>query len=883
MVRLSSLLITLAWWGYRRSRLSLLVTALILGAILALLPTHRWGAPLSDLLPASDPDRIRLEELARQVGPAQDLVVLVRGLEAAQRKAYIDRLARQLRHDPDRYDLVLARLDLAFLRPTLLYHLGLNELTALEQATRNLRPLVTHPEEALSSEAPPNPNLLKLAGHYLGQLETSLKTRGRFQFQSPMWSFADPARLDPRAMRLFQGQPVLHYNTLEKGEVHVLLVRPGRLGQDTALLGLRYEASRIARQIPGIRADVTGVAALLREQSRGMLSDLSRAGMLALGALLVLFGLVYRDLYRPLVGGLASLLGAVLLFMLLAPNAMPAALGCLVGWLVGLCFALRLACSYSEQRRKGSFPLNAWRTAMLGPGKGYVGAVLTLGTAFLALFLTGFPAAMEIGLGGAIALLGSLLGTLVLLPGFLGLYDPNPTNLPALTDERLRRVEHRVRRQRPGVTLAAGLLLSLGALTALTQGSSYLNDDPVLVIDSSLPAAASVLQLERNGHSCLHATVLARDAEHAREIAQMFKAQPLVGRVDSLASLLPPEAEARAPLVGAIRQNVAGLKLPAPRSEWPAEQMLDLAALAARFEARVAALAAQNPELAADILARMAALKTTIPRLGPGPLEDGLLAFEQACRADLSNLLTLLSRQTPVAPTARSLPRELQVRGLSQTGQMVVRIYPKQTGYEPEDASAFVASLKAVDPQVTGPAVLLARLGEYARRVSSAAAGFVWLTLLMVLILRLGSFWNALLAMLPPTLAWFWTAGFLAVCQVPLNLLTFLLPPVLLGLGATLAVESQRRRTARGGRPLLMSVLAVALVAGSLGVSANPALANLGLVLSVSLLANWLAAASVPPLRARARARVKLVHRVRPPRVASLPQSLSARGYTPSR
>lgn len=860
MVRLSSVLIMLAWWGYRRARLTLILLALAAVATALLLHSRHWEAPLYTLLPSGDPERQKLEELTREVGPAQDLVVLVSGQDTAQRTAYLDRLARRLKADPERFSLVLAGLDLSFLRPTVLYHLRPAELQALETAAHNLRPLLeAGSAQALLDRADgPAPEahrsevLLQLSLHYLDQLQHCLDQRGRAPFVSPVWSFVDRARLDPVAVKLWEGRPVTWYITLDGGQTHALALRAGPLGKAEALRGLREEARLTALHFPGIRAQVTGVGAVVSEQQAGMLGDLARAGLIAFLAAALMFGLVYRDFYRPLAAGAASLAGSAFLFAALAPAGIPAGLGLFLGAAAGLCFALRLGCCYSEQRRKGDLPLNSWRTAMLGPGKGFVGGVLTLGAAFLALTLTGFPAAVQVGAGGALGLAGALLGTLLFLPGLIGLHDPHPTTFPALTAQQLRRLERRVRGR--WAAAAAAVLLTVGALS---RGSAPLDADPSRLVDPTLPATAAELGLEQRGHASLNILALVRDPDEARALSHRLSRLPEVGRVESALSLLPADCRRKEPVMGRIHQAVAGLTLPPARAELGAEQMQALAPVVARFESLVARLGLASPKathLADEIQLRLAALRHELPDLDPGPLEDGLVSFERGCTQDLRALIGLLQSQSLTAPGPEMLPPEVRSRTVSASGMMVLKIYPKTTGFAPDQAARFASSVQAVDPRATGAAVLLAHLADRAEQTYTRAGILVWLTVLMVIILRLGSLRRALHAMLAPTLAWFWTAGFLALCHQPLTLASFLLPPIMLGLGAALAVEEQRRRRVRGGRPMLMALLAVTVGALCLGTARNPGLAGLGVVLSVGLVSNWLAVSCLP--RARAARRV---------------------------
>ena len=734
-------------------------------------------------------------------------------------------------------------------------------------SAKSLRPLLEakDPTTLLDQADAPAPTpartevLLQLALHYLNQLQTCFEQRGRAKFVSPVWSFVDKSKLDNRAVALWEGKPVIYFNTVAEGKLHALVFRAGPQGMVKAIEGAKVEALRVSREFPGLKAEVTGINAIVHEQRAGMAIDLIRAGALSLLLLCLLFGVVYRDLYRPLAAMLASLLGSVGLFALLAPPGTPAGLGLFLGGAIGLCFALRLACSYSEQRRNGHLPLTAWRVCMLGPGKGFLGCVATLGAAFLALLLTGFPAAGQVGVGGTLGLLGAFLGTLLLLPGFLGLRDPHGGLV--LANERLRKLERRFRKKKHLAAVAAAVLLTVGAVSAITRGSTYLNPDLSRLMDPSLPATSAALNLESMGHSTLNIVSLVSDADQADALSKRLLRLPGVGRVETSTMLLPLEALRKEPIIRRIHAAVKGLTIAPARTSVGVDSMLDLEPVVAKFSQAIASMGKASPKaqrLAQAIGDKISHLRHELPDLGPGPIEDGLLAFEQGYTDDLRSLIKLMQLQTLKAPSPAILPNEVKMRTVSSSGKLVLKISPKTTGFDPVDAAQFSATVQSVDPDATGASVLLARIGEMAEHAYAAAGGFIWLVVLGVVIIRTGSVVRALLAMVAPTLAWFWTAGFLELCQVPLNLVTFLLPPILIGLGATLAVEGQLRKQARGGRPLLMGLLAVTVIAASLGVARNPALASMGLVLSVGLVSNWLAVSAMPRPKV---ARKKMIRR----------------------
>ena len=187
----------------------------------------------------------------------------------------------------------------------------------------------------------------------------------------------------------------------------------------------------------------------------------------------------------------------------------------------------------------------------------------------------------------------------------------------------------------------------------------------------------------------------------------------MVDRVESLASMLPPDQEERlallaevAPLVDAISatwENVEPIdveelsttlekirfKFQRPPSDWDPTKRPSEEALTA---ARTALIAVQER------------LKT----MPPATASQVLDAFQRGLMADFATKWTLLQDNVhPTGPvTLDNIPSYLRERFVGKSGRYLLQIFARDNIWEQEPMRAFVHQLQTVDADVTGPPVV---------------------------------------------------------------------------------------------------------------------------------------------------------------------------------
>ncbi|MEG6552411.1 MMPL family transporter, partial [Desulfocurvibacter africanus] len=253
----------------------------------------------------------------------------------------------------------------------------------------------------------------------------------------------------------------------------------------------------------------------------------------------------------------------------------------------------------------------------------------------------------------------------------------------------------------------------------------------------------------------------------------------------------------------------------------------------------------QSQSEAAGLLASVRELTARLsdPQAG----ESALRLLEQAMLRPMAALLESLRDLRRAEPFGlRDLPPELLEQYVSPQGVYLVQAFPSQDLSIPENQKRFVAAVRAVDPEVTGPPVAVLESGQ---TISGAflqamliAVGLISLFLLLVL----RSARETALMLMPLTLAILYTLGTMTALGIAFNFANIIVVPLILGIGVDYSIHLVQRyrsgnesaeellgtATARG---VLFSALTTTASFVSLAFSPHDGMAGMGLLLTVSI------------------------------------------------
>ncbi len=484
----------------------------------------------------------------------------------------------------------------------------------------------------------------------------------------------------------------------------------------------------------GVTAAFSGLPALSAGDQEQTLGAIRRLSPISLALVLLLFRIVERR---------ASGLLAVAAALALSIGAALGAVGALTGKLtimetffgvtvfgLGIDFAVHLFVRQREELARGRSFESALRRTMSGAGRGVVAGCVTTAGAFLIAAAAPDPVALHLGLSGGLGLLFCLPLTLLILPSVWVL---------------------RERRRSRGATAAAGLAapsapVRVPGLAALVR---WATDRPVgclitcaalllaalagvprlevetrleRIMNRGVPAIETVDRIQEILGTNGAPWILAADSlEQSREFAQRLDGHPLFSRTTSLGTILPPDLDERAAALERVF-GPAGAAAPEP-----------------------AGTAAAGPwRLAVEALRRAAAA-------GPPGLD--------------------------------SLPAGLRDQFIAPTGEFLVYAYAVDSKADGALARSQRLAVQAIDPGASGLLAVVEGMMIGERPWIPWVAAAILCFVLLVLCADFRRPAPVVLALLPVIAAVPFTLGVLCWLGIPFNVMTWLVLPLIFGLG----------------------------------------------------------------------------------------------------
>jgi len=537
--------------------------------------------------------------------------------------------------------------------------------------------------------------------------------------------------------------------------------------------------------------------------------------------------------------------------------------------LIGLAdnLGIHLVARYSEERAAGRDFRAAMEVAARQTGPGIVTAGVSVALAFYAVMLANFPGLAELGFIAGSGELLCMIASFTVLPALFAVSQRYLRTRATAWKASQRRNRNWLGRF-PRLTLAGlGVLTLIGLLVSPLPKFDY--NLLHLQAKGTESVAWENRLLEVSDRSSWYALSTADSLAELQHKKAQFAALPVVDRVESLASMLPPDQEERlallaevAPLVDAISatwENVEPIdveelsttlekirfKLQRPPSDWDPTKRPSEEALTA---ARTALIAVQER------------LKT----MPPATVNQVLDAFQRGLMADLAAKWTLLQDNVrPTGPlTLDNIPNYLRERFVGKSGRYLLQIFARDNIWEQEPMRAFVHQLQTIDADVTGPPVVAfysirSMQQGYVRGGVYALITIVGLT--WVHFRRLKPTWMALL---PLGVAALWMIPCMALFGVEMNIANLIVIPLFMGMAVDNGIHlvdraleppraASERDTQSTGRAVILATLTTIAGFGSLMVAHHAGIFSFGLLLALAVTCNLVAVFTVLPLLLR--------------------------------
>ncbi|MGD9616228.1 MAG: MMPL family transporter [Alphaproteobacteria bacterium] len=620
----------------------------------------------------------------------------------------------------------------------------------------------------------------------------------------------------------------------------------------------RAELRRMASELNidpqhGLRMRLTGSVALNDEQFATLERGAVGSTILSLAAVCLILFAAVRSVKMVLAmlvticAGLALNAGFAAL-AIGSLNLISVAFGVLfIG--LGDDFGNQFSVLYRDQRhRVGSLSgALAGAAARMGPSILLAGAATAIG--FLAFVPTSYIGVRELGWIAAFGMIIAVALNLTLLPALLALLRPPPEPEP-VGFRWGPPVDRFLMRRRRWVMAGAGVLAAV--CIALLPGLRF-DFDPLNLKDPKTESVMTARDLMDDPMTTPYtAQTIAPSLHEAEALAGQLSKLPEVSQVITAASFIPADQDEKLAILADLRLLIGPTLSPDATLPDPSDDEV-LAAMAG-LRGALQPVAAREAETVGP---QSAALRLAHALDGAAARGAAIIpALERDLMTGLEQRLDTLRLVITAEPvTLETLPPDLRDIWVTPDGRARVQIFPQGNARDNDTLRQFVAAIHTVAPDATGTPVTIQEAG---RLISSAfveagVIAIVAITLLLVIVLRRVR--DVALIVAPLLLAAALTLAVMIVIGKPLNYANIIALPLLFGIGVAFNIyfvmnwragmtDHLQSSTARA---VVFSALTTMAAFGSLALSPDPSTAEMGLLLTISLVAALLCALFVLP------------------------------------
>ena len=583
----------------------------------------------------------------------------------------------------------------------------------------------------------------------------------------------------------------------------------------------------------GVRVRVTGEVAIETDE----LGTLSHGAGITLGTSLGLMCLVLFLALRSvrliapvlitLVAGLVMTAG----FAALTVGALNPISVAFAVLFIGLAvdFSIQITVRYREERFHNPNPEGALYTTVRQMASGVLLAALATSAGFFSFLPTAYVGVSQLGLiaGGGMLIAATLNFTL--LPALLTLFRPlgEPASVGFAGAAPLDRW---LLLRRRWVMAGAGAIAFVGI-----AGASQLRFDsnPMDLRDPATESVGATLDLMANPDtSPFTAEILVSDPARVPDLLAQLEALPEVHRALALPAFVPEGQAEKLAVLDDLSMLLGPTLTPVAKAPPP-----DAATVRRTLNATLEALRGLKSEPTAR---RLAEAIEHIDAKGDAVLEPLSTALLSGLAPRLASLNEVLAA-TPVS--LKTLPESLRRDWIGTNGQARIQVFPKGNAGDPAVLNRFVAAVRTVAPDATGPAVSTYESARTIVHAFTEAGIIALLAICTVLGFALQKAGQVLLVLTPLVLSGLMTLATCVAVGLPLNFANVIALPLLLGIGVAFNIYLVMAWRAGGGNPLqsstaravLFSALTTTVAFGSLALSNHPGTASMGLLLTISL------------------------------------------------
>jgi uncharacterized protein len=641
-------------------------------------------------------------------------------------------------------------------------------------------------------------------------------------------------------------------------------LEPGRAATDEIIrtaqdlrLGTDYRA----------RVRLTGLAPMNDDQFATIKHNAALNAVLCVLAVLVILWLALHSARMVLAVVVSLVIGLAIsaafgLFLVGALNVISVAFFVLfIG--LGVDFGLQFSVRYRAERHDYGDLRIALKSAARKAGVPLALAAAATAVGFSSFLPTSYRGLSELGQIAGAGMIVAFLTSITLLPALLMVLKP-PAEPHPMGFASLAPVDRSLQRYRFPIIGATLVLVVLASPLLLFLPFDF---NPLHVRNPNAPSVATFLDLRNDIQTGANAIeIMAPNQGAAEVIARRLSPLPQVARTIMLDSLVPGDQDEKLRLIGDATDTIEPSLNPGEVAAPPTDAE-NIEALSSTANA-LSTTAGDGKGPGAEAARRLSGLLTKLAKAEPSVRREVEAAVAGPLRFSLDQLREELR---PQRITTESIPADLERAWVAPDGRARVQVLPRG---DPDDTNAlrdFVTSVLAVEPDATGPAVLMFEAGNTVVRAFTEAGMFALAAIAVLLWITLRRMADVLLTLIPLLVAGVVTLELCVVLDLPLNFANIIALPLLLGVGVAfkiyyiMAWRSGKTALVQSTltRAVIFSAMTTATAFGSLWLSSDPGTSSMGQLMALALVCTMAAAVLFQPaLMGRPREKARGVPRV---------------------
>jgi len=389
-------------------------------------------------------------------------------------------------------------------------------------------------------------------------------------------------------------------------------------------------------------------------------------------------------------------------------------------------------------------------------------------------------------------------------------------------------------------------------------GKVKFNYDLIEMQSPSLPAVIYQQLLVRSaGQSVLRGAIVATNLEDAIALDAKIEKLPTVANVepppDVLENFIRSNQLKKLPFIRAIKKEVAPLDFAPPDS-----RPINLDELSATLYSLYGYCGAALEEIGTNdpsLTAQLTALRGTIENFRKTMLAGDsvtlaahakmLAEFQQAFFDNVRDSFnSLKSENIDVPLSVSNLPAPLRDQFVGEHGEYLLQVVPRDDVWQRPNQAKFVADLRKIDLNATGPPVQLYEYESLLKESYIQAAWYALAAIALMVLIHFRSLGAVFLALLPVAIGTLWLAGLMGGLNIQFNLANIMILPLVIGIGVTNGIQILNRFTEEHtpgilsrstGKAVLVSGLTAIAGFGSLILAKHRGIHSLGAVMAMGI------------------------------------------------